>query len=543
MKKRYVVVFIFSMISLFYSDVLAELKYWHFIMYGQSLSAGAQSYPLLSKGSLQNTFMMGNQVWYNYGNVGSKPVVPLQMVTVGGEPADGLRNRQAGVLAESPLYGFITHFQKKTNYKYNSLVTSCGYHGRTIEQLSKGSSEPTLYGCFQNAINSASVAVKAQESEIMCPAIFWLQGENNYSTSYPGYVSGSLCTDDKDEYKEWLLRLKNDMQQDIRDLYLQEISPMFITYQTGGQYIKNKELSISMAQLEAANTYSDIVCAGPVYPMTDRGGHLDPNGYRWYGEMLGKVFYKTQIEGKNFSPLQPKAIYRTENPNELKIQFQVPVLPLVFDEYLVEKQDNYGFELYLNGRKCSISSVRIEGDCVILSSNYSFVGKEMSVSYAGMGTNGHGNLRDSDDYSAYLNYIDLDEKNGDGSYLYSRDATESTLRPSYEPQDKNGIIYGKTYPLYNFSVSFYYILGKDEDCHFTSIDEILIDKERVNVFPNPTTGRISIRGVSPYSQVVLYDLYGKQLALTSAKDIDLSSYHKGIYFVKTEKGMIKIIKK
>ena len=104
-------------------------------------------------------------------------------------------------------------------------------------------------------------------------------------------------------------------------------------------------------------------------------------------------------------------------------------------------------------------------------------------------------------------------------------------------------IYGKTYPLYNFSVSFYYILGKDEDCHFTSIDEILIDKERVNVFPNPTTGRISIRGVSPYSQVVLYDLYGKQLALTSAKDIDLSSYHKGIYFVKTEKGMIKIIKK
>ena len=49
-----------------------------------------------------------------------------------------------------------------------------------------------------------------------------------------------------------------------------------------------------MAQLEASNEYKDIICTGPIYPMTARGGHLDANGYRWFGEILGKVYYQTQ---------------------------------------------------------------------------------------------------------------------------------------------------------------------------------------------------------------------------------------------------------
>ena len=32
------------------------------------------------------------------------------------------------------------------------------------------------------------------------------------------------------------------------------------------------------------------------------------------------------------------------------------------------------------------------------------------MSYATQKTNGHGNLRDSDDYEAFFNYIDLDKK-------------------------------------------------------------------------------------------------------------------------------------
>ena len=80
-----------------------------------------------------------------------------------------------------------------------------------------------------------------------------------------------------------------------------------------------------MAQLEASNEYKDIICTGPIYPMTARGGHLDANGYRWFGEILGKVYYQTQIKGKNFKPLQPKEILLDRATGQIQIRFHVPV--------------------------------------------------------------------------------------------------------------------------------------------------------------------------------------------------------------------------
>ena len=65
--------------------------------------------------------------------------------------------------------------------------------------------------------------------------------------------------------------------------------------------------------------------------MTDRGGHLDANGYRWFGEMLGKVYYQTKVQGKTFKPLQPTEIMREKLPNQVRIKYHVPVPPLVFD--------------------------------------------------------------------------------------------------------------------------------------------------------------------------------------------------------------------
>ena len=79
-------------------------------------------------------------------------------------------------------------------------------------------------------------------------------------------------------------------------------------------------MEIGMAQLETANENEDMICAGPVYPMTDRGGHLDANGYRWYGEMLGKAYYRTKVLGQRFVPLQPIEISRTDNAKEIKIR-------------------------------------------------------------------------------------------------------------------------------------------------------------------------------------------------------------------------------
>lgn len=95
-----------------------------------------------------------------------------------------------------------------------------------------------------------------------------------------------------------LYQLKDNMQNDILKQYGQQEKPVFITYQTGAQYMRDT-LAISMAQLEASNEYADIICAGPIYPMTDRGGHLDANGYRWFGGNVGKGLLSDKGAGQD----------------------------------------------------------------------------------------------------------------------------------------------------------------------------------------------------------------------------------------------------
>lgn len=101
-----------------------------------------------------------------------------------------------------------------------------------------------------------------------------MQGEFNYDPNpEKGLRANVPNTTDKQEYKRLLIQLKDNMQNDILKQYGQQEKPVFITYQTGAQYMRDT-LAISMAQLEASNEYADIICAGPIYPMTDRGGHL-----------------------------------------------------------------------------------------------------------------------------------------------------------------------------------------------------------------------------------------------------------------------------
>jgi hypothetical protein len=321
-----------------------------------------------------------------------------------------------------------------------------------------------LYNDFTSTINAGATVAKMTNSPITCPAIVWMQGEWNYTlpTTSTGLIAGSTPTGDKTAYKTLLQTLKNNMQSDVMSKYNQTAKPLFITYQVGAQYTRGKELAIGMAELEASNENEDIICAGPVYPVTDRGGHLDPNGYRWYGEMLAKAYYKTKVEGHRFLPLQPKVVSRTTDAKVIKIQFFVPKLPLVLDDKTLDKVPDYGFAVYNDNVKMVLSSVVIQGDCVLLTCTANLTGV-VEVNYAGLNTgalNGQGNLRDNDNYTSYYNYIDLDKKNVDNTYYYPRDAAETTLRPTFEPKDSTGaVIYDKPYPLYNFCVGFYYKLN------------------------------------------------------------------------------------
>ena len=439
--------------------------YKHFIIYGQSLSAGHQAYPVISTEIIPGNYMIGDQIWINYGNTNFTRLTPLAgTISNTFKTQSNIRNRAAGTIAECPLFGAVNHIQLKQPGDL-ILATSSGTSGMSIEQLSKESQTKTLYNDFLKTIKTAATITKAAGNIIACNAIFWMQGEWNYVGNGEGFTLGSLPTPDKATYKQLMLNLKNNMQADIKKEYGQAENPPFICYQTGVSYIRGKEQNIGMAQLEASNENADIICAGSVAQMTDRGGHLDPNGYRWYGEMLGKVYYQSVVLKEKFKPLQPCKISRTENKSQLKIEFLIPKKPLVMDSLILPKVKDYGFEVYVANVLQTIKSVKITDDCVYLTCASPLVGT-IEVIYAGKNTQGNGNVRDSDPYQSFFKYIDLDKKENNGSYVFARDATETTLRPGYEPKDSNGnVIYDQPYPLFNFSVSYYYLLDADKESY------------------------------------------------------------------------------
>jgi hypothetical protein len=445
----------------------SSTDFQHFIIYGQSLSTGHQSYPSLSVNNVAGNYMVGDQVWINAGNTNFSTFSPLIASLAKSDLTKPLSRN--GGMAECPLVAAVNHIQTKAVVSSNILATSAGTGGMTIEQLSKESQQASKrYPDYLKTITNASLIAKSKGYKITCPTIIWMQGEYNYfEDTTRGLIAGQSNCTDKLTYKNLLLLLKNNMQADLMTTYSQTSKPLFITYQTGAQYTRGKTLEIGMAQLEIANENSDVFCAGPVYQMSDRGGHLDANGYRWYGEMIAKAYLKTINSGKKFQPLQPKEIARTSNPKEIKIKFSVPKLPLVLDILTLKRFADYGFAVYNNDSKQTISSVSIDNDCVRIICSADLTGN-VEVVYAGLNTgndNGHGNLRDSDDYPAINNYIDLDKKNTDGTYTYPRDATETTLHPIYEPSNQQGLIYDKPYPLYNFSVAFYYMLKSNQQIY------------------------------------------------------------------------------
>ena len=222
----------------------------------------------------------------------------------------------------------------------------------------------------------------------------------------------------------------------------------------------------------------------------DRGGHLDPNGYRWYGEMLAKVYYKTQILREDFKPLQPIKVMRTSDPKQVKIQYHIPVPPLVLDTRTLKLYADYGFEVYKDNVKQNVNTVVVDGDCILLTCTQDLSGAAVEVVYAGLGTQGHGNVRDNDDYPSYFTYLDMDKKNANGDFVFFRTSSGISYRPADEPKNQSGqVIYDQSYPLCNWSLAFYYKLEQDQSSITVSFAETGIDPKTLTV-THSTAGSI-----------------------------------------------------
>lgn len=73
----------------------------------------------------------------------------------------------------------------------------------------------------------------------------------------------------------------------------------------------------------------------------------------------------------------------------------------------------------------------------------------------------------------------------------------------------------------------------------TGIETILFEANSIHVFPNPSTGIITINSSEDLDQVVIYNHIGavvfEQKSIPSKLDIDLSQYGNGIYYINLKK--------
>lgn len=417
-----------------YQDI-GETDYSQIILYGQSLSMGWQAPEVITTDPVRNTFMVGNSPMINHGNDGSLTINPLKAVkwASGGEQP---------VVAMTNAFAKIYHRFVNPHQKF--IGTNCGEGGRSIERLMKQCTNGTNYYTteFLDCINRTKSACDAAQSSVSCPAIVYMQGEYNYvSRTGAGLTTGTDATNDKEQYKAYLLQLKKDMQADIIATYGQTKPPLFFLYQVAGNYINNKEMTINMAQVEFAQENEDVILLNSTYGMPDyNGGHLSTNGYRWYGELVAKQMAQVLVKGVAARPVELEEL-QVES-NRVTMCFYVPVPPLVFDTHTKEAVADNGFRLYCNGSEVAITGMEIRGNRVTLTAAKSLSGT-VELTYGGEGRNGSGNLRDSDGCLSLYRYYDDRQ-------------TSPDQRESFTPTDIQGTpLYGRHYPLYNWCNQFY----------------------------------------------------------------------------------------
>jgi hypothetical protein len=214
--------------------------------------------------------------------------------------------------------------------------------------------------------------------------------------------------------------------------------PAVFAHQVGSIYVRDEAgLSIPMAQLECAYALRDWFLVGPAYPVTEKDGNLDANGYRWLGQQFGKVMHLVLDLGQGWKPLHP--LRATVRGATVLVDFHVPHPPLAFGPCwrrndTVEFPDG-GFSVTDEAGRVAVSAAAVVGEASVLLVLERAPGARAMLWYADQAHGGHGNLHDSDPTEASQTY---EFRPGSGQY----------------PSADIAALKGKPYPLWNWCVAF-----------------------------------------------------------------------------------------
>ena len=280
------------------------------------------------------------------------------------------------------------------------VAVNCGVGGQIIEHLSKGHS----WG-FYNRIISAVTQIKAiaDAEGKTCGVVGFLYLGNEYN-----YDSTKGGATDRAEYRALLRKLIDDVITDTTAITGQTELPLTVLYQTSGSWTRDStNMSIGEAQLDICAADANVMMASPAYAVTDKGGHLDANGYRWLGMQFGKVLHRAIDRRQNWRPLQPLSV--TLSGTFLRADFLVWSPPLQFRScYVGSSPTTYaakGFRVTDDAGDVPVTRVDIVADTVVDITLGRETTGDVYLWYASQtGSNGNGNLFDSDTTVAVANY-------------------------------------------------------------------------------------------------------------------------------------------
>lgn len=341
----------------------------HIVHMGQSLGGGEQSLPVITDtatGFGNLSFKMGTFTWAeNYypdqpekRSADSFAFVPLKARARGAE-GETIANGLADHLSQSLV---------QTKYKNARFLFSyAGQGGRYLRELDKrhddakdprAGTRQSKGGHYITSVDDVKRAKRISDSlhaSYSVAAITWMQGErgndariNRWDSMYSRSAFLAL-------YKNDLIVIKRDYQQDILGITGQKKRPPFFTYQTNGAMS-------GTAQLMACDEEKDMYMVSPTYMLPSavnsriyvagkmiRGAavHITADGERMLGELFGKVIRKVVLEKQQWQPLRPTKAQYDKNGQSLLLSFHVPSPPLVLDSSFLPRQGNgWGFEIY-----------------------------------------------------------------------------------------------------------------------------------------------------------------------------------------------------
>lgn len=422
-----------------------------FLTTGQSLSNGMEGWPAKSRDPVAGNYMIGGAVRPNsrmgtaWAPVGAAALNPLKAVVQTVDMDSILTDAQVAALApgsgnfgESFDVGAVNFFRKcwlnhyglVTDPARENVVVNVGVDGRTIEDLSKGSST-NLWNRLVTGVAATKAIAQNMGASLSLPAILFAQGEWNYADQ--GGVQTKLG------YKNKVRQYRADIVADACVGALgQAAPPAFITYQTSAGYtVDTNDLAIGQAQLELALEEDNWFLAAPSYPFTDKYGHLTPNGYRWLGMQYGKVMFRVLVLGQDWKPLHIREA--TITGREIVLDYLVPEPPLAFAmPYIADAAADYadkGYRVLVNGAYAAIESLDLVGQTLVRLRLAAAPpkGAQVKILYASKaGSDGNGCLRDSDPTVAPYQY---EYQAGSGDY----------------PSANIPALVGKPYPLHNWA--------------------------------------------------------------------------------------------